>query len=211
MKKRPGTMKNHENRPRTMKNRPGTMKNRSGIMKNRPGTMKNPENWPGTMKYRPGTMNKQKRTLLTRGQKWPGRGAGQNSTLHQIRLKGKDELDLLFINFHFLFSDFRAQHKQSHRERQSRWPRGRAFLSLSYSEKWQVKRGSSRMMVGRRQLIITIISALLLFSLFNKLFSLQQCNLFDLDGFRNDPKKVKNNDNVTDKQRSQPSVEVKAQ
>ena len=27
MKNRPGTMKNHENRPGTMKNQPGTMKN----------------------------------------------------------------------------------------------------------------------------------------------------------------------------------------
>ena len=37
MKNQPGTMKNHENRPRTMKNQPGTMKNHE----NQPGTIKN--------------------------------------------------------------------------------------------------------------------------------------------------------------------------
>ena len=58
----PGTMKNHENRPRTMKNQPGTMKNhenQSGTMKNQTGTMKNHENRPGQVR------NKQKRHRQT--------------------------------------------------------------------------------------------------------------------------------------------------
>ena len=69
------------------------------------------------------------------------------------------------------------------------------------------------MMVGRRQFIITIISSLLLFSVFYKLFSLLHHNDVDVDGFQNDPRKAKNNDNVTDIQQShqQFSLEVKAQ
>ena len=81
MKNKPGTIKNHENPPRTIKKthekptwsygkpwkqtrnhekRPGTMKtlnNQPGTMKNQPGTM---NNLPGTMKNQPRTMKNMK-------------------------------------------------------------------------------------------------------------------------------------------------------
>ena len=60
MKNQPRTtkksMKNHENRPRTMKNKPGTMIKLLGTMKNhenRPETKKSHENRPETMKKTP--------------------------------------------------------------------------------------------------------------------------------------------------------------
>ena len=58
MKNPPGSMKNHENPPRTMKNQPGTMKNHE----NQPGTMKNQ---PGTMKSQPGAYR-----VVTGGYRW---------------------------------------------------------------------------------------------------------------------------------------------
>ena len=58
MKNQTGTIKNHENPPRTMKNQPGTMKNHE----NQPGTMKNQ---PGTMKSQPGAYR-----VVTGGYRW---------------------------------------------------------------------------------------------------------------------------------------------